>query len=294
MFIPKIIHQIAPKDKSRWHPLWHRCQESWLKHFSEFKYKLWDDEEGIDNLVKEHFPQYISFYNELPVHIMRIDFARFCILYQFGGIYADMDMFCFKNFYNTITKEAQILEAPYGDVFLENALMSSTKNSKFFMVCIQNSIERYNTHVKNKFSIDFYNSIKDQKIITSACGPDLVCSVYRNYNKEIVGTFSGLTFNNHGMSYHPSFYTKHVMTGLWGKEAIDNLIKSNVEQTFNKITTQGYIKEISKFVNVDFKTLDDFDFYKDYTNGGYLKNIKLDYDKNNIDNDPLTKDFTYS
>jgi hypothetical protein len=29
--IPKIIHHIAPKDKSRWHDTWEPCLQSWLK-----------------------------------------------------------------------------------------------------------------------------------------------------------------------------------------------------------------------------------------------------------------------
>lgn len=293
MNIPKIIHQIAPKDRERWHPLWHRCQESWLKHFSTFEYKLWDDEEGIDDLVKNSFPQYFDYYVNLPVHIMKIDFARFCILYEYGGIYADMDMFCYKNFYSEIYKEVQILEAPYGDLFLENALMSSSLKNNFFITCIEKSIERYNTHVKNKFNMQFFNSLKDQRIITSACGPDLVCSVFRSYDKNVVGTFSGLTFNNHGMSYDHSFFTKHLMTGLWGKESIDQ-IKDNSFKPYKETLADLYIEEISNYVDIKFTSIDELNFFTDYTNGGFLREVSLNYEKNDIDNDPnLNNNFVY-
>lgn len=292
MTIPKIIHQIAPSDKSRWHPLWFKCQESWLKHFPDFEYKLWNDEEDIDNLVNQSFPEYANFYNKLPVHIMKIDFSRFCMLYKYGGIYADMDMFVYKNFFSEIKKSILLLEAPYGDVFLENALMSSTKEHNFFIECIKKSIFRYNNWVKTKFNASFQCSEKDQKIIIAACGPHLVCSVFKNYDKTDVGTFSGLLYNNHGLSYHPSFFTKHVMTGLWGKETI-NSFKNNTESSFKDDASNLFLKEMSKFVNHNLRSLDDFDFYTDYTNGGFLTEINLDYDKNDIDNDPLLNNFIY-
>lgn len=33
MVIPKIIHQLAPTDITKWHPLWSHCQNSWKNIF---------------------------------------------------------------------------------------------------------------------------------------------------------------------------------------------------------------------------------------------------------------------
>ena len=58
--IPKVIHQTSPSDKNLWHPIWHKCHESWKKNFpeSEFKQILWEDSNEIDDLVKNNFSEY--------------------------------------------------------------------------------------------------------------------------------------------------------------------------------------------------------------------------------------------
>jgi len=40
-----------------------------------------------------------------------------------GGIYADMDMFCYTNFYNELTKVAYVVQS-IKDEFIENSLMA--------------------------------------------------------------------------------------------------------------------------------------------------------------------------
>ena len=98
--IPKIIHQLGPSDKSRWHPVWLRCYGSWQEqHSSDYTIKLWSDEEA-DDIVKTSYSEYLDVYKAFPFNICRIDFVRFCILHKFGGLYADLDYYCYFNFFN--------------------------------------------------------------------------------------------------------------------------------------------------------------------------------------------------
>ena len=49
MPIPKIIHQLAPADKSKWHPVWTICSESWKNVYpSNFQHIIWSDENADD------------------------------------------------------------------------------------------------------------------------------------------------------------------------------------------------------------------------------------------------------
>ena len=64
MNIPKIIHHIAPQDSSRWHPLWARCRQSWLDQFAGFEFRLWNDADDIDELVRSEYPQYWQLYQD--------------------------------------------------------------------------------------------------------------------------------------------------------------------------------------------------------------------------------------
>ena len=284
--IPKIIHHIAPKDKSRWHPIWDRCYPTWKQHFPDFEHKLWNDEEDIDNFVKNSYPQYWQLYSDFPAHIMRIDFVRFCILHRYGGIYADMDMFCYRNFYDEIDAPLQIIEAPYGDEFLESSLMTSDQNHDFWIDCINLSNTQFYAEVKKRnIKIPFNDDRATQYIIISSTGPNLICRLWRKWaNTNKVKTLPGILYNNHGMSYHPEYRTKHMMTGMWGKESVNNLLENLPSTNIKENLEQIYIKEMKNYVELNEIDIANFDFYKDYTNGGMMKDFIIDMEKSDIDN----------
>lgn len=267
--IPKIIHHIAPADKSRWHNFWSSCYDSWKLNFLDHKFMLWNDQEDIDNLIEQYYPRYWNLYQAFPVHIMRIDFARLCILHKFGGIYADMDMFCYKNFSDELTYPVQIVEAPYGDEFLESSLMISESNHTFWIDCMELSSQQYYTNVRHKnIKVPFNNDRATQYILQSVAGPNLICRVWRKWHKSNqVKALPGVLYNNHGMSYHTEYRTKHLMTGMWGKESVQEIIKHSDKDAHTTLSDL-YIKEMQKYVNLTDVSVNTFDFYKDYTNGG--------------------------
>ena len=276
--IPKIIHHIAPQNKNIWHPLWQRCYDSWKIQFPDFKFILWNDEKDIDSLVKNHFNQFWSTYSSFPVHIMRIDFARFCLLYKYGGIYADMDVFCYKNFYTELDSRVHIVEAPYGDIFLENCLMVSEKDHNFWIDCMSLSQKIYNEEIAHrKFKVPFNDNKNTQRLITSATGPFLASQVWYNWrNSKDLKSLPGITYNNHGLSYLPNYRTKHLMTGMWGSESISFLDKQN--ENLQNVLGDIYIEETSKYADLNINNIDEFDFYKDYTHGGMKTEYKINYE----------------
>ena len=244
--------------------MWERCYPSWQSQFPDFEHKLWNDGDDIDNLVEQHYPQYYDTYSSFPLHIMKIDFARFCILHKYGGIYADMDVYCYKNFYNELTNKVYIQQAPYGDIPVENALMASESNNEFWLKCLEKSVEIYNDKVKRRENTLNLKYRLDQLIIISATGPQLVFDVLKE-NPNDVEILPGILYNNHGLSYHPEFRAKHMLPGLWGKEAFNN--------------KDSYMKDMGKNGDIDGVTIENFDFYKDYTHGGYLTEGSHDLNK---------------
>jgi mannosyltransferase OCH1-like enzyme len=299
MTIPKIIHHIAPKDISRWHPIWNRCYPSWKEHFSDFEHKLWEDGEEINNFVKEHYPQYYDMFMDFPAHIMRVDFVRFCILHHYGGIYSDMDMFCYKNFYDELSHPLHIIEAPYGEEFLESSLMMSEPAHEFWTDCMELSKEVFYTTIKKyEIKIPFNNNRAHQYLLQSGCGPNLICRVWRKWVKtkpNFLQTLPGILYNNHGMSYHPEYRTKHLMTGMWGKESMDYIEQvSDESKSLQQILDEGYVNEMKKYVKLNnVSSVNDFDFYFDYTNGGMKTHFIPDLDAGDIDNKPTGKIFNY-
>jgi hypothetical protein len=269
--IPKIIHQTAPAKKDEWHPLWEKCQKSWLEIFSEFEYKFWNDED-IDRLIREEYPEFWDTYQEFPVHIMKIDFVRLAFLHKFGGIYADMDYFCYQNFYDDLKDKAYVVENPFGNDPIENSLMASEKNHSFFYECMKEAERRfrnvkqnYNQQLKDIHAIssDKNYALKLRPmIIFYISGTTLISDVYRE-NANIVSTLPGFIYNNLDYSYHPSFKARHSHTGLWGKENIE--VVSEIKDHYK------YFRNIP---------LDQYDFYTDYSKGKYLKENIIDFDKN--------------
>jgi mannosyltransferase OCH1-like enzyme len=271
MSIPKIIHHIAPENKNLWHPIWEKCYPTWQNHFPDHEHVLWKDEQNIDNFVKENYSKYWQLYQDFPAHINRLDFVRFCILHKHGGIYADMDMFCYKNFYQELNYPVQIVEAPYGDEFLESSLMISEPGHQFWIDCMEMSMQQYYTNVKQKkIKIPFNNDRATQYILQSVAGPNLICRVWKKWqHSNQTRTLPGVLYNNHGMSYHPEYRTKHLMTGMWGKESLEEIIKDS--ESVKSTLAEGYMREMRKYVDLTNITVESFDFYKDYTNGGMKK-----------------------
>lgn len=264
--ISNIIHQTAPTNKNYWHPLWHRCKDSWELNFPNFEYRLWGDEE-IDKLVKDHYPKYWEMYNEFPVHIMKIDFVRFCFLHKFGGIYADMDVFCYKNFYDELDQNIYVLENPMGNDAIENSMMASEAGHPFWIECMDLCFDRY-YEVKQKgkrflegtkiMSVGEKARMLRPFLVFYITGTNLISTAAR-ITKEEIYSLPGIFYNNNDMSYHPEYRTKHVHTGLWGKE---NIMLDESHEKFKSIP------------------IDNFDFYTDYTNGRYIKDNVFDLEKN--------------
>nr|AEX62747.1 uncharacterized glycosyl transferase [Moumouvirus Monve] len=95
--IPNILHQIwiqgydkIPDDLKKY---FINCQ----KVNNNFEHILWDDDKIRKLLIDKFDPEYLETYDYFKVPAQKADFARYAILYTYGGIYLDMDMVCRKN-----------------------------------------------------------------------------------------------------------------------------------------------------------------------------------------------------
>jgi hypothetical protein len=140
---PKVIFQTwkskisIPFNYAHW-------SESFRRINPDFEYFLWDD---FDNrgFIKEYYPWFLPVYDAYPREIYRADAVRYFFLYQFGGLYVDMDTECLKPL------------APFfrsGDVWLgrmgtdpdfahsvPNAIMASRPRQEFWLLAIHFLVE---------------------------------------------------------------------------------------------------------------------------------------------------------
>jgi hypothetical protein len=236
--IPKIIHQIMPSDKNRWHSLWEPCSESWRKQFSGFTFMYWKDDE-LHTFIEKEYPQFYDTFKSFPFNIMRIDFARYCILHKYGGIYADMDMFCYKNFYEVLSDYDMFLpQSTTPGCLVENSMIATKPNLEFFIDCAISSEKTFNINKHIDAEGIFDNKSAYCSYVTNITGINLLSNVYDYFKDDQSLKIGLLDFNlflgdrNH---YSPKLFTRHMCSDSWG----------------------GFDRE-----PIDVKT---FDFYKNYT-----------------------------
>ena len=86
--IPKVIYQTY-KDKNV-PPI---VKERWLQLNPGYEYHLYDDDDCYQFLLDYYDKEHADFFKyKIKDGPIKSDFWRVCILYQFGGIYADIDI----------------------------------------------------------------------------------------------------------------------------------------------------------------------------------------------------------
>lgn len=270
--VPKIIHKLAP-DRDKWSSLWEQCDESWHKHFpdNEYEYKYYSDSD-IDNYIREHFPQYLPFYNDIPFHIIKIDLVRFCILFREGGIYADLDYYVYKNFFNDLSnsymtgkgRECWVLESwfslqemddMYGEK-VQNSLMISSPWQSFWHRCIEDSMETFYSY---PFDYDKDNVDTDASncMVKDIAGPRFLSLCVKNYPR-LVRRLNREYFNPHFLAYNEDLRGKHMMTGQWGEE----MHKQKTEQWLKAKEDEPNLTR-EEFMERDYSShRHDFNFYE--------------------------------
>ncbi|XP_074646497.1 uncharacterized protein LOC141902591 [Tubulanus polymorphus] len=64
---------------------------SMVANHPDWEYWFWSDALA-EEFVRKRFPNYLHMYKNYPKAINRADAIRYFILYEFGGVYADIDM----------------------------------------------------------------------------------------------------------------------------------------------------------------------------------------------------------
>ena len=94
------IQMIPPKIHQTWKDRdvperFRAAQESWRQHHPGWQYRFWTDAD-LDELVYERAPEIAELYDRSPEAIQGVDVARYVILREYGGLYADLDVECMK------------------------------------------------------------------------------------------------------------------------------------------------------------------------------------------------------
>ena len=97
MTIPNIIHQIWFQGAKQIPDHLRPYHESWTALNPTYKIILWDEPKIQDLLAKQQNPSWQVTYDGYDKMIQKIDFAKYVILFVYGGIYVDMDIKCLQS-----------------------------------------------------------------------------------------------------------------------------------------------------------------------------------------------------
>ena len=111
--IPRVIHQIWLGESGGLDPppRFREAAATWRDHHPDWEYRLWDVSD-VDRLFASRRPDFHTLYRAYPHWVQRADAARYLILHEFGGVYADLDIRCASSF--SRVADADLVLATHG------------------------------------------------------------------------------------------------------------------------------------------------------------------------------------
>jgi mannosyltransferase OCH1-like enzyme len=154
---PRIIWQTwKTKDFKKLPKKFMAYSREWRRLHPTFEYHLLDDDD-LRNTVSKVVPQYLDKYDNFTATIERVDFARYALLYDKGGVYADLDIHPLKNIGRWVDMDKIVLGCEpsihatqnYGrDRVLCNAIMISPPHQEYWLKLMDFIIDHYE-HYQN-------------------------------------------------------------------------------------------------------------------------------------------------
>lgn len=170
---------------------------SWKKH-TEFSYQFYDDNQCRE-FMKTYFSSILDFYDALPLQVMRADLWRYCIIYIYGGIYADTDTILYKTPELFTTHPGkQLVVVPENNVHFCQWVFAAPPKSPILKSIIDLSVERM-----KKINL---LECKGEHIIHYLTGPGVFTDGIISYLQDkhvIIPTDSDFV-----TSYHPTTYAR--------------------------------------------------------------------------------------
>lgn len=207
--IPKIIHYCwlsndpYPSDIAKY-------QESWKKYLPDYEFVLWDANRFDINSslwVRQAF--------EAKKYAFAADYIRLYALYNYGGIYMDMDIEVLRPFDENLL-DSEILAGYENDTtkLIEAGFLGAEKSNAFIGECLKHYQDR--PFVKT-------NGEYDMLVL-----PRIITPVYKKYYNQIPFSFDYFTvksWETGEIKITENSYTIHHFAGSWGSAADKYLAK---------------------------------------------------------------------
>ena len=182
------------------------------KFFKDWKYKLWTDDQN-KFFIKNKYPSFYKIYENYNHYINKVDAVRYFYLYEYGGLYMDLDVMIIKDITNLLCENkcclfSQIAINDYFkfknyEKYIDPMIMYSPPKNKF----IEKLIKKLHNYNKKE-----YKEILDNMKVA---GPGFLTDNYKPnknvllINNKIVTQKTKDNFNN--------LYGIHLCHNTWIK-----------------------------------------------------------------------------
>ena len=133
MNIPKVINKVYIQHDGKMQdpiPYIKEAHDSWIKLNPRYKLKLWNLEDCQEYLSNNFISHHLETFNCLQAYSAKVNFFRYCIIYNEGGWYSDWKEVCLLE--NILDKMSKVNDFIY---FLDNGNDYSIDN-KCGSVCV--------------------------------------------------------------------------------------------------------------------------------------------------------------
>ena len=140
---------------------------NWKKIYPNYEIKLYDNNDCINFLKTEFGQEHVDVFNFLKDGPIKADFWRVCIIYKYGGMYADIDIEPFVSIETILendTTYVTVISVSNNSITPE--ILVSDKNNYILKECIDKYIEMY----RNKKPYEYWTY--------SICG--IMTDVFKN------------------------------------------------------------------------------------------------------------------
>ena len=150
-----VIHQIffnIGKGELHEIPRFNECHKNNKKECKKqgIKYKLWTRKMVEALLEKPKNKRFKGIYYDFSVDIMRIDFARYLILWNFGGIYVDLDICILDKSIKHLFAKDYFFVRWHDSQLPYNAILGTKPNNDLYLEILEHCEESYYEKRKNK------------------------------------------------------------------------------------------------------------------------------------------------
>ena len=240
--IPHVVHQTWKNRLLP--PVFVPYVKSWRLHHPRWKYLFWTDVNAL-HFIQRLYPEQFVLYYALNADVERADVLRYLIMYELGGVYADLDMESLKPLDAYISGHECILASePLEHAYLlhnlerplaSNAFIACRRRHPFFRFVIDN-LERY-------YRLSHLGIIEDTPVDTT--GPKMLAEMLKEYNKLNISKEHPVHLAE-PKYFMPTFDKMHLQKFKYMCSLFEKLKTQGSRQICNKLISQNFLNNMTK------------------------------------------------